>query len=352
MFWLYRDHDNSPYFRGDENEDDLRGNATWEENSEKYKVYASKWALLWKSIIRSSIGNTAYPYCLYIRTLDLRNLNTLLEDYHFREASQSSFFAEDMAIFLHEVGGIKRTRAGKQVPVRLAVEPICQAVGESITSYASDEAKRNQVTAALEDISGQIESASLATWTSRLPRLQSMTIFDGAALNEEVGKSINDHCKDFNDVTFLRGQGDNVDSDMAAFLGALPINSLESFTALGAEDLRSQSLIALNIHSKSLKNLKLDGLRTEAIKKLSLLRGCEALEVLNLHDSFGTIDLEATENDIFLEVVAWLSRCERLQDLTLVKFASAAAILKPVCLCKTIKLQKLEVRGYNLLGNA
>lgn len=44
----------------------------------------SRWALLWKSIILSSLGMTLYPYCRYIRSLDLRDLKELLEDSKFR----------------------------------------------------------------------------------------------------------------------------------------------------------------------------------------------------------------------------------------------------------------------------
>jgi hypothetical protein len=43
--------------------------------------------------------------------------------------------------------------------------------------------------------------------------------------------------------------------------------------------------------------------RTDALKSLSLLQGCLALEVLALKDSHGLINLEATENDTFVEIV-------------------------------------------------
>jgi hypothetical protein len=178
-----------------------------------------------------------------------------------------------------------------------------------------------------------------------------MTLFDGAVLNVNVGKAINQHCPDFNDLTFFHCHGEQVDSDMAAFLGALRINSLQSFTAIGAQGIGTQILIALNTHSQSLKTLKLNGLVTDAIRNLSFLRGCEALEVIELHDADGWIDLEITENDVFLEIVAWLCRCERLKELTLDKFASAPAILTPLCLNENTKLQKLDVRQYTLVGN-
>jgi len=112
-------------------------NHTWEEGVALYKAHASNWALLWKTIIRSSLGNTAYPYCLYIRSLDFRNLATLLDDDHFRDGAESSFFEGDMVIF-HKAGAVKRTRAGQALAPRLVIDEILDLVGESITSFVSD----------------------------------------------------------------------------------------------------------------------------------------------------------------------------------------------------------------------
>ena len=206
-------------------------------------------------------------------------------------------------------------------------------------------------TAALEDLSGPLNRNSLMTWAGRLVRIQSITLFDGGVLNENVGKAINQGCPDFNDLTFYQCQGDDVDSDMAGFLNALRPNSLQSFSAIGAQKVGPETLLALNNHSSSLKTLKLDDLTLDGVRNLSFLRGCEALEVLFLKDNHGVIDLEATENDVFLAIVAWLCGCKGLRELTLVKFVSAPAILTLVCLHNDIKLRELDVRDYVLVGS-
>lgn len=51
-----------------------------------FERIVSKWALLWKSIVLSSMDMTLYPYCHYIRALNLRDLKELLEDSKFRTA--------------------------------------------------------------------------------------------------------------------------------------------------------------------------------------------------------------------------------------------------------------------------
>ena len=45
-----------------------------------------KWATLWRTMILSSLDKTTYPYCRYIRALNLRDLKELLEDWKFRGA--------------------------------------------------------------------------------------------------------------------------------------------------------------------------------------------------------------------------------------------------------------------------
>ena len=48
-----------------------------------WEPYVKQWAVLWRTIILSSLGETLYPYAQYIRTLDLRDLELLLTDIRF-----------------------------------------------------------------------------------------------------------------------------------------------------------------------------------------------------------------------------------------------------------------------------
>ena len=84
-------------------------------------------------MIRSTLGKTAYPYALYIKSLDLRNFASLLDDPTFRDAVYSGFFAGDMAKFLG-VNPIK-TRKKELSQKRLDVRLILERVGDAITRY-------------------------------------------------------------------------------------------------------------------------------------------------------------------------------------------------------------------------
>lgn len=298
------------------------------------------------------MGHTLYPYCLYIRSLDLRNLADLLEDPLFREITPT-FFANDMAQF-HRTPDTpmkQKIRGAKASYKKLDVPIILDLVGESITSYVSTAATQNRATVALEDLSGNISGLALPRWVGRISRLKGMTLWDGAALSESVATSIANNCPQFDDLTFYGSEQPDIDQNLASFFSGLKKDSLRSFTALSANAVGPETLLALNHHKSSLRRLKLDGLRSNAIKKLSFLQGCVALEALEIQDSDGLVNLEATENDIFLEVIAWLGRCENLQELLLRNLASGPAILTQVCLKNNIRLQTLQVASYLVVGN-
>jgi hypothetical protein len=298
------------------------------------------------------MGHTLYPYCLYIRSLDLRNLADLLEDPWFREISQT-FFADDMAQFLRkpDTPMKQKIRGAKALHRKLDVPIILDLVGESITNYVSTAATQNRATVALEDISGDISGLALSRWVGRISRLKGMTLWDGGALSKDVATSIANNCPQFDDLTFYGSLKPDIDQDLASFFSRLEKNSLQSFAALNANAIGPETLLSLNHHKYSLKRLKLDGLRSTAIKTLSFLQECVALEALDIQDSDGIVNLEATENDIFLEVIAWLGRCERLRELLLRNLASGPAILTQVCLKNNIRLQTLQVNGYPVVGN-
>ena len=156
-------------------------------------------------------------------------------------------------------------------------------------------------------------------------------------MNEKVGAAITDNCFNFDDLTFfscIPNDGNTyaqIDHNMALFFTRLRTHSLRSFSALSAKAVGPETLLALNNHAQSLKVLKLAGLDSAAVRSLSLLQGCTALETLDLMDGDGAVNLEATENDVFLEVIAWLGRCKSLRDLHMSKLVSAPSILTKVC---------------------
>ena len=132
-----RKHQQTSFFSDDDDTKlSAEFNLAMSEREALARENSRKWALLWKSIIRSSLGTTAYPYCLYIRSLDLVNLDLLLNDVLFQRGVQDSVFSDDMSQFLdaEETPKRRRTQGGQVIPKRLNMDNIMNLVGESITS--------------------------------------------------------------------------------------------------------------------------------------------------------------------------------------------------------------------------
>lgn len=304
------------------------------------------------SVIRSSLGSTYYPYCLYIRSLNLTDFNNVLDDSAFIGPVRDAFFEGDMAQFLTLLDTPAKRKSGRNGLVRLNRDIIIDLVGESITNYISRAAAENSSTAALEQLHGATTARSLELWTSRLSRLRSLQVWDGAIFNEKVAAAIHKNCFEFAELEMYLCSGEKVDHSLSNFLLGLRPNSITSFTISGSHNnIGSETFLGLSLHSKSLKTLSLDSLKEPAIKSLNLLQACDALEILVLRDAHGIIDLEATENDVYTEVVAWLRRCEKLRDLVFENHLAAVKLLTEVCLCHNIRLRKLDLGGYNVLGN-
>jgi hypothetical protein len=191
-------------------------------------------------------------------------------------------------------------------------------------------------------------SSALVRWSSRLPRLQTLELWDGKPLEDElVHASISEHCPQFNSLMIYTWISENSDHKFAKFLGAVGPNSLRQLHTISDIRAGAETFLALNQHGESLEDLRLC-ISNDSAPFLNLLGGCTSLKYLRIEDYHGQVDLEATQNDVFLEVIAWLRKCQNLQHLVFPKFQSGAAIATPVLLEHNIRLTHLEVDNYIL----
>lgn len=351
-----RIHTHTSIRGGESNEDEMSRTGEFKETSiaariAQQKWTVSKWALQWRSIILSSLGKTAYPYCLYIQSLDLRNLVDLLEDDIFRDNFQDMFF---WSLQLGETQSNARTLRSKgKDRKRVNIPLIINSVGESISRFVGDSANMPGTMAALDaiDLSGNIDPVAFPTWIGRLPRLESMALWDGTVLNGHVGEVIKKHCENFKSLSIYTCHGDNVDFNLASFLNALPMNTLRSLRVFSYNDIAGETFKALNQHRESLADLALGNLKAPAIRSLSALKGLTALQNLDLSDAQGHINLESTANDSFLEVIGWVTGCTQLKTICLNMFVDGPAIVKAICSNNEIRLNSLTLRGYTFANN-
>jgi hypothetical protein len=340
-FDRFRLHEQSPaFYQSDEIEAQRqRRPVDYETKVAERDLLFRKWLCLWRSIILSSLDKTYKPYCQYLRILDFRNLSQLFEDFKFSAASRS-FFAGGLEIlhFTKEnvYGRHAKSPSKKRTFQSTDIFPTLNAIGEAVT----------QRTSLLEELDGHFGKKFLPQWTVRSPRLHSLVLWEGNALGNGVEDAIRENCQSFRSLTIRQWLESDADQTFATFVSGLRPNSLEYFEMISFSNIASLSFKALNHHSKSLTELTLGSLHDDAILALGQLKECTALRTLVLEDNVGSLQLEATQNDIFLEIVEWLSACSSLRDLTLKKFYDGPAILAQVRSSPNVSLIKLSLEGY------
>lgn len=312
------------------------GNDELEQSKERITV---KWAIMWRSIILSSLGKTSFPYSQYIRTLRLQDLYELLSEGKFLQTAQNSkaFFNADLARYRvdRSINGSHKRKGYLMIDAEATVNKFAEVI--------------TQNTPMLEELSGPQHTFSFETLARSIPRLvhlQSLNIFWGETL-QGVGGLLNKHCPLFNTLQIYGWRDAQADQLCAALLSEMRPQSLRSFEVLGMGSCGAETFLALNSHRDSLRKLELSELNAEAMPSLSILRECSSLHTLSLAEKAPpTEDLERRHNDTFLEVIAWLRECKHLRSLTIRNFISGPALLTPILMENDIRLIKLELDNY------
>ena len=291
-----------------------------------------KWSILWRSIILSSLGKTMYPYCRHLRWLDLKDLGDLLEEDKFRGKISEHFFSGELARFRFTT----ITKIGIRAE-RLDRNKIVSAVGDEITQQAP------LLEAITEPTLLDTLSTALLTWAPQLSNLRELSLFNGKALADETVRNLlHAHCPNLTSITFFHSSSTETDHALATFIGGMPENKLTKLVILGECGVGTETCLALNSHSESLQELKLS-LDEQGILALGLLKECTALTTLAIGAERTTVDLKATQNDVFVEIFEWLESCNRLKNVTFGNVVSAPDLLIPILQNKSVKLDSLEV---------
>ncbi|KAF3770266.1 hypothetical protein M406DRAFT_229521, partial [Cryphonectria parasitica EP155] len=315
------------------------------------------WAGMWRSIILSSIGVTQYPYCLWLKSLGLSDLEQLLGDVASNASLRPRFFEGPMQEF-EILSGSKRTRFGKSI---LEWQKIIEKVGDTVTKFAKEAADEENKIVQLTNLEGaNLPTSLLSVWTSRLATLTTLSIRDGSVLTEEVAISIRDHCPAFRELTCFHIQGQTVDENMSAFFRTLKPNSLQSFSVLSSNQIGHDTLDGLMQHSESLRVLALKSLQNTALPFLDLLSNCQYLESLSIESSTPSppSTWAADGKDPLVVVSAWLQESKHLRKLEIHNLGGASKLLSEVLKSPTLRLRDLETKlvdddetFYVALGN-
>jgi hypothetical protein len=262
----------------------------------------------------------------------------MLEDTRFQGKIQTAFFLGPMKDFKF----IAQRWKGRLI---IDVFETIAAVGEPLT----------RATTQIQEIAGNISPNVLARWIRRSPKLDSLVLWNGNSLSNGAGRAIGDSCEHFRNLTLREWKSLNTEPESnlnadklcADFLSELKPDTLQYFEMISYNDIGAASFQALGRH-RHLKELKLNNLSSEAMENLNHLKGCTELETLVLEDNWSAVQLEELNNDVFTEVVHWLSSCSKLRDLTLKKFRDGPAILSHVLSSPNVDLHRLSLTGYQV----
>ncbi|KAK4106363.1 hypothetical protein N658DRAFT_482253 [Parathielavia hyrcaniae] len=292
---------------------------------------------LWRSIIASSLGETLFPYCCWIKALKLGNLFSQLEDLaRDNPTLRAQFFSPPLEA-LH----IRRGR-GRVLDIDAIIVAVASLVTDCIRTSADKEEKRVGITT-LEGY--HLPTANLPTWLSSLSNLTTLAVRDGSVLNSDVARALRQHCPAFREVECYFCQGTDIDAQLAGFFKGLEPNSLESFTILSMNGLQRKSFGALCNHSRSLKRLALLRLERPSLESLNELQHCLALESLKLECNWTAqaYNWQTESKTCFQEVVQWLKECASLKELDFKLIPATTTLLAHVLKSPTVHLLNLSL---------
>ncbi|KAF3019420.1 hypothetical protein E8E14_012991 [Neopestalotiopsis sp. 37M] len=309
-----------------------------------------KQARLWKSILLSSIGKTAYPYCTWIRSLSLGSYGSLLEDIWSNKAADLLEPQEDMKQFLvlREGQTLKRKKTRNQGMPLFDFQRSINESGESLTGYIKQVAEANGTAVSLNHLeASSLPPDLLPAWIARIPSLQSLQLQEASALTPEAASAIAKWCPKFSEFRCLLCQGAAADENVASFLKILPRNSLQCFEILSVNDIGVQTLRALNAHAQSLKTLTLGSLPGGVMDSLNSLASCTALEHLSLENQRHNPWQLAGNDNLLKEIVDWIGSCRNLETLKLIDIGDSLLIVRDVLVSPDVRLRKLDLQGFS-----
>ncbi|KAI1803109.1 hypothetical protein F4811DRAFT_554242 [Daldinia bambusicola] len=326
-------------------------------------VYKSECLQLWRSIILSSVEKTVYPYCVYVRSLSLGNLEECLQDIIRDDFSREMFFEGPMKQFLVlRKGDGRHAEADETEPPSIDTKNTMVKCADSITKCIKRLADDTGTAVSLAHLEGtSIPYDMLPTWISRIGTLTSLRIRDGSVLGVEAARAISECCPYFVDLTCFYcmsssvtssyypldgypSQNSTADDDLAAFFRTLRPNSLRSFEVISQNSIGKNALTALNSHAASLRSLVLRNLTPQAMKALNSFPGCTSLEKLLIeNDLYNLVDLSEYPDDMVNEVSAWICKCKSLRDLSFSHFIGSHPIIKDVLNSPDIRLTSLSI---------
>ncbi|KAI0995621.1 hypothetical protein K3495_g12559 [Podosphaera aphanis] len=317
---------------------------------------------LWKSIILSSVGETAYPYCLYIQSLNLK-LECLIDDARNYSGKDLDFFFEaGMARFIR----FKATSNDPSILSERSVSDIdlpktSELIGVSILSYISEAAKQSGTILNLIHLRWYNDAGMLTGWISQMSNLITLEITSRNTSDlEDLARAISDNCSEFQRLTVMvnsQTEREKEDKIPAQFLSRLKQKTLRHFATYPVDIILEyvhcsvglRKLVSLNHHAETLSSLMLYGVNRMTFEILFLLNACKNLTRIWLL-VLRSLELRRSETG-GQRFVGWICSCRSLRDLSMRNLSTITDILTPALSKDCIRHQKLDISLVDFTDN-
>ncbi|KAK1827228.1 hypothetical protein QBC39DRAFT_291514 [Podospora conica] len=303
----------------------------------------------WRSAIISTLGQTYQPYYVFIKTLDLRLLYTIL--LRFRKTKSDRLGTRPGSIRLYDAF-FSPPLQGLEIPPRARSKTLhSRAIFEQAVTMFEDQLQKagavHDGITALAASEGSSPSIAESHWT---PRLTSLLAEESYILTGDLGLAIGKTCPRFKelscDVHHHKHPNKSHDQLLGMFIQGLAPNSLETFGFDEGMGFDSQTFLALRRHGMSLKHLRLGHMQTASFGSITLTGHLANLESISLGTGWWGMDPGPRWGLTYQNLVIWFRQQVSLKKLDLHPFSSQ--FVQEVLSGSEIKLTSLRLEMDNV----
>lgn len=144
----------------------------------------------WRSIIMSSLGKTLYPYCLWIKTLDILDLQSLLLELLKVPDLRQKFYSPPLD-YLEVLDKSNATDSVDKPGSKALLFEVTNEVTKYIKSVA-DQGHGSAKLFCLQDphLGYSTSSVYFPVWASRLASLTTLHVVDGSCVGDHIALSL------------------------------------------------------------------------------------------------------------------------------------------------------------------
>ncbi|KAI0993457.1 hypothetical protein K3495_g14727 [Podosphaera aphanis] len=208
----------------------------------------AKEVILWKSIILSTASKTAFPYYLFIRSLDFCYLKSpmslgdlkILVDHSDFQSKKAKSFSSDHSRNLTDH------------------DEYIELIGDTLISHMNEAGKKLGMEPKIERLTWHNKNGALTRWTRQLPKLKALEISESIRSGaDHLAMSISIHCPKFRELILASINPEGLGKSLSSLFRGLNQNTVRISQTYDLCQLNEDPILRLQCHADSVKIIKL-----------------------------------------------------------------------------------------------